>query len=145
MQDHCYQPPFTKCGGIQKSMGHKVPWKTGMLICHPVTSRPRAFLQKKSVLSHCNFATTHLAACILNFYLPVTSRPMNWRTLSQRPNSASPKVSHKTVFILMFRQPGSANTGFCSTLAISTYSFSPLNSTNTLLCNTLALSHQPYV
>ena len=34
-------------GGVQKSMGHKVPWKTGMLICHPVTSRPLISPQKK--------------------------------------------------------------------------------------------------
>ena len=35
---------------------------------------------------------------------------------------------------------GSAKTGFCSTLAISSCGFSALNSANTLLCDTLALS-----
>ena len=33
-------PQFRKPAGFQKSMGHKCPWKIGMLICHPVTSRP---------------------------------------------------------------------------------------------------------
>ena len=74
-----------KRGGVQKSMGNKVPWKIGVLIYLPVTSRPLISLQKEPVLSPCNFATTHLTACILNFYLPWTSRPMKRRTLSQRP------------------------------------------------------------
>ena len=72
-------------GGVQKSMGHKVPWKTGMLIYLPVTERPLIVLQKEAVLPPCNFATAHLTTCILNCYLPLTSRPMKWRTLSQRP------------------------------------------------------------
>ena len=42
-----------KRGGAQKSMGHKVPWKIGMLICHPVTARPLIFLQKEAILSPC--------------------------------------------------------------------------------------------
>ena len=66
-------------------MGHKVPWEIGILICHPVTSRSLIFLQKGAVSSTCNFATTHLTACILNFHLPLTSRPMKWRTLPRRP------------------------------------------------------------
>ena len=42
---------------------------------------------------------------------------------------------------LICRRPGSANTaGFCSTLAISSCSSSPLNSANTLLCDTWVLS-----
>ena len=57
--------------GVQKSMGDKVPWKTGMLIYLPVTSRPHISLQKEAVLSPCNFATSHLAAFILDFYLPL--------------------------------------------------------------------------
>ena len=56
--------------GVQKSMGNKVPWETGVLIYLPVTSRPVISLQKEAVLSPCNFATTHLTACILNFHLP---------------------------------------------------------------------------
>ena len=56
-------------------MGHKVPWKTGMLICHLVTSRPLIFTQKEAVLSPCNFATARLTASILHFYLPLTSQP----------------------------------------------------------------------
>ena len=38
-------------------MGHKVPWKTGVLICHLVTLRPLISRRKRLV------------------YLPVTSRP----------------------------------------------------------------------
>ena len=48
----------------------------------PVTSRPLIFLQKEAFLSPCNFATAHLTACILNFYLPLTSQQtLKWRTL----------------------------------------------------------------
>ena len=61
---------FRKRRGVQKSMGNKVPWKIGMPTCLPVTSQPLISLQKEAVLSPCNFATTHLTACILNFYLP---------------------------------------------------------------------------
>ena len=56
--------------GIQKSMGHKVPWKIGMLICHPAASRPLILTQKEAASSPCNFAITLLTACILKFYLP---------------------------------------------------------------------------
>ena len=80
-----WPPHIRKRGGVQKSMGNKVPWKTGMLIYLPVTSRPLISPQKEAVLSPCNFATTHLTACILNFYLPSTSRPMKRRTISQCP------------------------------------------------------------
>ena len=59
-----------KRGGVKKSMGNKVPWKTAMLIYLPVTSRPLVSLQKEAVLSSCNFTTAHLTACILNCYLP---------------------------------------------------------------------------
>ena len=58
---------FSGTRRVQKSMGHKCTWKIGMLICHPVTSRPLIFLQKEAILSPCNFATTHLTACILKF------------------------------------------------------------------------------
>ena len=61
-----------KRGGVRKSMGNKVPWKTGTLIYLPATARPLISLQKEAVLSPCNFATAHLTACILNFYLPLT-------------------------------------------------------------------------
>ena len=57
-------------------MGKKVPWKTGMLIYLPVTSRPLMFLQKEAVLSPCNFPTSHSTACILNFYLPFATHEM---------------------------------------------------------------------
>ena len=43
-------------------MGHKVPWKTRVLICHPMTSRPLIFLQKGAVSSPCDCTTTHLTA-----------------------------------------------------------------------------------
>ena len=76
---------FRKCRGVQNSTGNKVPWKIGTLIYLPVTSRPLIFLQKEAVLPPCNFATSHLTAFILDFYLPLTSRPMKRRTLSQRP------------------------------------------------------------
>ena len=56
-----------------------------MLIYLPVTSRPLIALQKEAVFSPCNFATTHLAACILNCYLGLTSPPMKRRNLAQRP------------------------------------------------------------
>ena len=36
-----------KRGRVQKSMGHKVPWKIVMLICHPVTSQ-RSFPAERS-------------------------------------------------------------------------------------------------
>ena len=67
-------------------MGNKVPWKIGMLIYLPVTSRRLIVLQEGVVLSLCNFATAHLTACILKFYHPLTLRPMKRRTLVQRPN-----------------------------------------------------------
>ena len=51
------KPNIRKRGGVQKSMDHKVPWETGILICHPVTSRPLIFPQKEQ------------------FHLLVTSRP----------------------------------------------------------------------
>ena len=47
-------------------MGHKVPWKIGVLICHPVTSRP-------------------LMSCRRKFYLPVTSRPSSPSYLACAP------------------------------------------------------------
>ena len=84
-----------KRGGVQKSMGSKVSWKTGMLIYLPVTSRPLISLQKEAVLSLCNFATAHLTACILKFYLPWTSRPMKRRTLSQHPKRATTKGQNR--------------------------------------------------
>ena len=57
-----------------------------VLIYLPVTSQPLISLQEDAFLSPCNFATTHLTACILNFHLPSTSRPMKRRTLSQCPS-----------------------------------------------------------
>ena len=48
-------------------MGHEVSWNIG--ICHPVTSRPLIFPQQDAVLSPCNFAATHLIACILQCFL----------------------------------------------------------------------------
>ena len=41
---------------------------------------PLSFPAERSNLSPPNFATTHLIASILNCYLPMTSRPMKWRT-----------------------------------------------------------------
>ena len=38
------------------------------------------------------FATTHLTACILNFHLSLTSRPLKWRTLSQRFKFRGPSM-----------------------------------------------------
>ena len=48
-------------------MGHKVLWKTGMLICHPVTSRPLISLQKEAILPPCT-------AVILFLFNPVELR-----------------------------------------------------------------------
>ena len=86
------RPPLRKRERVQKSMGHKVPWKTGVPICRPVTSRPLILPQNEGRLSPCTLATTHLTAFILNFYLPLTSRPMKWRTLSQR-HTSGPKIA----------------------------------------------------
>ena len=52
---------FRKRGGVQNSMGNKVPWKIGTLIYLPVTSRPLFSCRKKQ------------------FYHLVTSRPAIWR------------------------------------------------------------------
>ena len=41
--------------------------------------------EKEAVSSPCHFATTHLTACILKHFHPLTSRPMKRGTLSQRP------------------------------------------------------------
>ena len=41
-------PGFRKRIGVHHSMGHKVPWKTGILIYRPVTSGPLGFLQKEA-------------------------------------------------------------------------------------------------
>ena len=59
-RENIYTPKsrFRKHRGVQKSMGHKVPWKTGMLLCHPVTLQPLNFFCSKK-----------------QFYLPVTLRP----------------------------------------------------------------------
>ena len=53
-----------------------------------------------------------------------TSSNMFTRDFKYRQNSASPKASHKRVFTLIGWQPGSANTGFSSILAISSCAFS---------------------
>ena len=59
-------------GRTEVSKSIKVAWKTGMQTCDSPTSQPRIFLQKDAVLSSWNFATTHLTAVILHFYLPVS-------------------------------------------------------------------------
>ena len=97
----CHQHIYQLCGrfssgnvdGVQKSMGHKVPWKTGILIYLPVTSRPLIFLQKEAVLALCNFANTNLTACIQISCLPLTYWPMKRRTLSQRPIQAGMHIT----------------------------------------------------
>ena len=43
-------------GSRNPHVGRRVPWKTGMLLCHLATSRPLIFQQKEAVLSPCNFA-----------------------------------------------------------------------------------------
>ena len=71
--------PFLLSGSRKRSRNPWVtiaPWKIGMLICLPATSRSYIFLQNEAVLSPRNFATTHLTDVILHVYLPVTSRPM---------------------------------------------------------------------
>ena len=89
---------FRKRGGVQKSMGHKAPLKTGLLIYLPVTSRPLIYQQKEAVLSPCSFATTHLTACVLNYYLPfeITTHETEdpFATAQQRPfGPRGPKTS----------------------------------------------------
>ena len=78
-------------------MGHKVPWIIGMLICHHVTSRPLIVLQKEAVLSPCNFDNDRPFDSLHSeaWYLTWTSRAMQWRTLSQRPNQNPRLVSGK--------------------------------------------------
>ena len=55
-------PKIFRKRGIQKSMGNKAPWKTGMLIYLPVTSRPLISLHRKKQFHHL-----------------VTSRPPIWQ------------------------------------------------------------------
>ena len=74
-----------KLRGVQKSIGNKVPWKIGMLIYLPVTSRPLISLQKEAILSPCNFATTHLTACILIL------NPLNFVTHETEDPFATPQ------------------------------------------------------
>ena len=89
-------------------MGNKVPWKTGMLIYLPVTSRPLIFLLLKgAVLSPCNFATARLTACILNFL-----SPLNFATHEMEDAYATPqllwgagKVCHPTSLAQVSKQP----------------------------------------
>ena len=74
-----------KCSG--NAEGSRIPWVIkfhGRLGCWFISLwlRDHSFsLQKEAVLSPCNFATGHLIAFILNFYLPWTSRPIQ---ISQR-------------------------------------------------------------
>ena len=83
-----YKKKVRKHGGVQKSMGNKAPWKTGMLIYDPVTLRPLIFLQKEAFLSPCNFANRPFGSLHSFFFLSLTSAPMKWRTPSQRPKEA---------------------------------------------------------
>ena len=85
-----------KRGGVQESMGNKVPWKTGMLFYLPVTSRPLIFPQKEAVLSPCYFAITHLTACILKFL-----SPLNFATHEMEDPFATPQTK-----FLWFGLPG---------------------------------------
>ena len=71
-----------KRGGVHGRLGC---WFVTLL-----TSRPLICPQKGTVLSPCNLTTAHLTACVLKLYLPWTSRPMKWRTLSQRPDRYCP-------------------------------------------------------
>ena len=57
--------------------------RSRMLILSPCNFTTARFLKKEAVLSPCNFATARLTACILNFHIPLTFRPMKRRTLSQ--------------------------------------------------------------
>ena len=45
----CPHTPLRKRGGVQKSMGNRVPWKIGMLIYLPGVSRPLISPQKEAV------------------------------------------------------------------------------------------------
>ena len=90
-QVHLFGPQRAFSGGVvQKSMGHKVTSKIGMIIYHPVTSRPLVFLQKEAASSPCNFATAHLTALCLHLYLSLTLRPMKRRTLGIAPKMLFP-------------------------------------------------------
>ena len=91
-----WQDQESRAGGVQKSSGHKVSWKTGVLSCHPVTSRPPTHVPaERTVLSPCGFETARLTVFILNLLktcLLVTLRPTKWRTLSQRTKVVSTNV-----------------------------------------------------
>ena len=59
-------------------------WHAYLSPCNFATTH---FPQKEQSYLPVTSGTTHLTACILKFYLPWTSRPMKWRTLSQRPSN----------------------------------------------------------
>ena len=73
-------------------------WDADLSPCNFTTTH---FLQKEAVLAPCNFATAHLTACILNFFLPLTSRPMKQRTLSQRPKNRERKNREPTAEMVL--------------------------------------------
>ena len=73
-------------------MGNKVPWKTGVLISLPVTSRPLISLQKDAVLSPFNLATTHLTAYILNGLSPLNFAAHATEDPFATPHFCAPKV-----------------------------------------------------
>ena len=78
-------------------MGNKAPWKIGMTINLPVTSRPLISLQKEAVPSPCNFATTHLTACILTFLCP-----LNFATHETEDPFATPQNSSQQIIYVIF-------------------------------------------
>ena len=113
-----HQAHFRKRRGVHNSTGNKVPWKTGTLIYLPVTSRPLIFLQKEAVLSPWNFAASHLTAFILDFYLPLPSRPMKRRTLSQRPTFLN-HCRHESFTYPVVRGLQLQLSGVCPTICIT--------------------------
>ena len=64
------QCEIRKRRGVQKSTGHKVPWKVGMLTCHPVPLRPLILRRKEAASSPVAFFCRKKQFCLF-----VASRP----------------------------------------------------------------------
>ena len=77
---------FRKRGGIQKSMGKKVPCKTGVRIYLAVTSRPLISLAEDAVLSPCNFRDHPFDSLHSEFISPLNFATHETEDPSQRPN-----------------------------------------------------------
>ena len=80
---------WTNLRNVQKSMGHKVPWRIGMLTCHPVVSRLIFAVERSSFISW-NFATTYFTAFIV--HVQTSSATTCGSQISQIKNATSLKA-----------------------------------------------------